>query len=496
MNVVPPQVSARPRPAAALLRMTYPRILLLVFFVSLPFANPVVHGDGVGYYAYARAPLIQRDLHFEADWKRANLNFSLSRTRSDGEVDPGQYTPTGHIANPFAVGPAILWSPFLLVTHAGVLIVDALGGKVPADGFSAPYLVAMALGTAVWGFLGLWFSFLMARKFTSEKWAFLATLGIWFATALPVYMYFNPSWSHAHSVFAVALFLWYWDRTRTSRTFPQWIALGLIGGLMLDVYFPNGVFFLLPLLDAIRSYVRGLRPLAATVLLRELACNSVFLAAITLSFLPTLITRRIVFGGILRFGTYSAIAWQWDAPFWRQVLFSSDHGLLSWTPVLSIAVVGLAFGLFARPLRGLSSSLLLVSLAFYYLFSSDPYWDGMSSFGNRFFLSLTPIFIFGLALLFHRLHLQLQSSTRLFPAASAFLFLLVLWNAGLIYQWGTHLIPARGPVSFREIAHNQFLLVPRQLRSQLHAYFFRRSDLMRQIEQRDIDQLNGATPSN
>ena len=495
MNVVAPRVSARPR-SAALFHITYPRILLLVFCVSLPFVNPVVHGDGVGYYAYARAPLIQHNLHFEADWKRANLNFSLSRTRSDGEVDPGQYTSTGHIANPFAVGPAILWSPFLLVTHTGVLFVDALGGKVPADGFSAPYRVAMALGTAVWGFLGLWLSFLMARKFTSERWAFLATLGIWFATALPVYMYFNPSWSHAHSVFAVALFLWYWDRTRASRTFPQWITLGLIGGLMLDVYFPNGVFLLLPLLDALRSYLRGLRPLAAAVLLRELACNVGFLAAVTLSFLPTLITRRIVFGGVLRFGTYSAIAWRWDAPYWQKILFSSDHGLLSWTPLVSIAVVGLAFGLFTRPLRGLSSSLLLVSLAFYYLFSSDPYWDGMSSFGNRFFLSLTPIFIFGLALLFHRLHLQLQSSTRLFPAASAFLLLFVLWNAGLIYQWGTHLIPARGPVSFREVAHNQFLLVPRQLSSQLRAYFFRRSDLMRQIEQRDIDQLNGEAPSN
>ena len=36
---------------------------------------------------------------------------------------------------------------------------------------------------------------------------------------LPVYMYFNPSWSHAHSAFIVALFVWYWDRTRTTRTF-------------------------------------------------------------------------------------------------------------------------------------------------------------------------------------------------------------------------------------------------------------------------------------
>ena len=40
--------------------------------------------------------------------------------------------------------------------------------------------------------------------------------------------------------------------------------------------------------------------------------------------------------------------------------------------------------------------------AFYYLIACYPYWHGLSSFGNRFFISLTTIFIFGLALLFER----------------------------------------------------------------------------------------------
>ncbi len=44
-------------------------------------------------------------------------------------------------------------------------------------------------------------------------------------------MYFNHAWSHAQSAFVVAPFLWYWDRTRGSRTFVQWILLGAIGGL-------------------------------------------------------------------------------------------------------------------------------------------------------------------------------------------------------------------------------------------------------------------------
>jgi len=65
----------------------------------------------------------------------------------------------------------------------------------------------------------------------------------------------------------------------------------------------------------------------------------------------------------------------------------------------------------------------------------------------------------------------------------------VLWNAGLIFQWGAHLIPARGPVSFSEVADNQVFVVPRQLSADLRRYTFKRKGLMQQIEQRDIQQL-------
>ena len=35
-------------------------ILLLLFLPTLPLLNPWVRGDGVGYYAYARAPISER----------------------------------------------------------------------------------------------------------------------------------------------------------------------------------------------------------------------------------------------------------------------------------------------------------------------------------------------------------------------------------------------------------------------------------------------------
>src|ERR1700730_3134836 len=146
----------------------YIKILFVGFLLTLPIVTPTVHGDGVGYYAYARAILIQRNLRFEEDWRHANRFFSAARIQSDNQLRPELYTPTGHVDNHFTVGPAILWAPFLIFAHLTVLLLNAAGGHISADGFSPPYVMVMALGTAFYGFLGLLLSFLLAKKYVRD----------------------------------------------------------------------------------------------------------------------------------------------------------------------------------------------------------------------------------------------------------------------------------------------------------------------------------------
>jgi hypothetical protein len=117
----PPAPVDRPhrytRPAPVDRSGRYAGILVILFLCTLPLVNPIVHGDGVGYYAYVRAPLIQHNLRFEEDWRHANLNFSQSRTMPNGELLPSQYTETGYVSNQFTVGPALLWAPFLCTLY-------------------------------------------------------------------------------------------------------------------------------------------------------------------------------------------------------------------------------------------------------------------------------------------------------------------------------------------------------------------------------------------
>ena len=470
------------------------RWLLLFFLCSLPFLNPWVRGDGVGYYAFARALLIEHSLDFTKDYQHANESFRGPRLDESNQPRADFRTSTGHLENHFSVGPAILWAPFLLVTHLGVLLARALGSPFAADGFSAPYRVTMALATAFYGLLGLVLAFRLARQYVEERWALLATLSIWWASSLPVYMYFNPSWSHAHSSFAVALFLWYWHETRSSRTLSQWLMLALITGLMLNVYYANVMLLAVLATEAARQYLAALRPDASHAGASEiprvsqlLARHILFSAVVLVCLLPTIITRYVIYGSPFESGYIPLRQWNWFSPYFFSVLFSSNHGLFSWTPILLLAIAGLFLFCGRQPLIGVP--LLAGFFAFYLFIACYPDWAGISSYGNRFFISLSSFFILGLAVFFDRAAQLFRSRRAALAAAIALLAVSSLWNVGLIFQWGSHLIAARGPVSFSEVVHNQFFVVPRRLSADLNSYVFRRKAMMKQIEERDVEQL-------
>jgi len=461
------------------------KCLIVLFLLSLPLVNPWVRGDGVGYYAYVHSLLIDHDLHFENEWQAGNPSFRQARVDEQGQVRADQFSPTGYVKNHFSVGPSILWFPFLAAVHGAVLAVDAMGAHVAADGYSRPYLVAMALATAAYGFVGLLLSFDLARRYFAERWAFLATLGIWLTSSLPVYMYFNPSWSHAHSAFAVALFLWYWHRTRGRRTLSQWFVLALMAGLMMNVYYPNAILLLVPGIETLTEFGRALQQKSRKQdVLTSLSKPAFFLLVTGISLLPTFITRRIIYGSWFESDYPAMRSWFWASPKLLPVLFSTDHGMLIWTPILIPSIVGLVLLCRCDKLFGIS--LVLSFLGYYYFIASYPDWDGLSSFGNRFFVPLTILFILGLSAMLDFLGGLWRQQGRAFAAASCLLGLLVLWNAGLIFQWGTQMIPARGEIPWREVVHNQFAEVPFRVTGGLEGYFERRKSMMQEIEKQDL----------
>lgn len=453
------------------------RILVVLFVLSLPLLNPYVRGDGNGYYAYVRSAVIDHDLQFENEYRRGDPDFlGVVFRYSDGHLRDHMRMPTGYVRNQWSVGSSLLWAPFFLEAHAAVLALGELGLRGAADGYTLPYRAACAFGTALYAFLGLLLAHRTARYFVTESAALWATLAIWAASSFPVYMYFLPFHVHALAAFAVSAFFWYGLKTRPAaggeRTFGRWFRWGLLGGLMVLVYSVNVLILLFAVFEWIREQ-RGQRRFTGA-----LGRGALFAVGGLLVLSPHFALKWVLHGSPFRTGLLTSVFW--DAPRLVAVAFSSEHGFFLWTPVLVPAFLGLVL-LFRRD-RFLAASLALTLLAFYYFIASYEVWHGASAFGSRFFVSFTSVFIFGLGVTIEAVLERLRTFSAPIRTAAVVLplLLLALWNVGLVFQWGTGLVPREGPVDFRVVARNQIAAVPSRIVSVALRYLRDRDAVVRE----------------
>jgi hypothetical protein len=259
---------------------------------------------------------------------------------------------------------------------------------------------------------------------------------------------------------------------------------------MMDVYYVCAVLLIVPLAELLARCWKDIRSRQLESVRLLFPQNVLFAVAAFVAFLPTLIMKKIIYGSYLEFG-YGP-HWDFTSPAFLKVCFSSEHGLFSWTPVALLAVIGLV--LLNKHDRAMSAYCVLAFAFYLYAIGCYEDWAGISSFGNRFFVSLTPLFILGLAAFFEWLAEGLQAR-QAETLAAALSTALIIWNLGLVFQWGTHLIPARGPISWRDAAYNQVAVVPVQAARTLEAYLTGRKQMMGRIEQQDLERLKSAPPA-
>ena len=122
-----------------------------------------------------------------------------------------------------------------------------------ADGFSHPYVAAVAYGSAFYGFRR---DPPVDRRGApaSRARASLAGIVVWLGTPLLFYMYVSPPYSHACSAFAVALFVTIWLHVRERWSVGGAIALGLSGALMAMVREQDVFLALGPAVDFVATH--------------------------------------------------------------------------------------------------------------------------------------------------------------------------------------------------------------------------------------------------
>jgi hypothetical protein len=135
-------------------------------------------------------------------------------------------------------------------------------------------------------------------------------------------------------------------------------------------------------------------------------------------------------------------------PLLLDSLFSSRHGLLFWTPVFTIGLLGLL----GRARRRVDAAGALTALALMAVLNASlrPWWGG--GFGNARFLPALPLAALGLAAALDQARaVAVRQPLRIAAAAGA---LLVGWNLLLMTQYRAERIPRDDTVSFPAVAEN------------------------------------------
>ena len=316
--------------------------------------KPVVDGDGVGYFSYLHAVVVDHNLDFANEYAAARAGGA-----SVYPVYLETRTPTGLLANFYPVGSALLALPFYLIA----LAVHPDGQHV----FGPPFTWAFALASLFYGLLALAICFRLTRSPVAV--AAAAT-----TTPFAFYMLYSPSYSHTFSAFAVSLFVWAWLSGRGP------VALGLLVGLMALVRPQDGLLGAIALLEARRWGWRTLLlvPAAAVV------------------FLPQVAVDYVVWGGPLPHGPPEGF--DIIPGHYPNVLFSTFNGLFTWHPAWLLAAVGFLF-VRNRKLQVAAAYALLVETL---INGAVGDWAGGFAFGGRRFLDLLPFFAIGIAALAER----------------------------------------------------------------------------------------------
>ena len=453
-------------------------VLCLAFLLTLPLVTTRLYAsDEIEHFAWLRSIVFDRDVDFDNEY-RYFVDAGIARDPGFYETFLQRVNETGKRINYAPVGAAIVWAPFYAIGH-----VVALASGAPADGFSQPYIAAIAYGSAFSGFAAILLSAAITRRVLGHGGHALATgLIVAFGTPLVFYVYVAPGFGHAASAFCVALFVWCWLRARDRWTPRDALWLGLSGGLMATIREQDVLLVLGPGLDflfyAARA-IRGSTVPASRVLTAAVTGIIAFLVGVS----PQLAAYKALNGHVGQ-TTTAANKMTWTSPHGLSVLFNPDHGLFAWTPLAVLALAGLLWlalsprsggetGSRQTGARSFAALALLMVAAQAYTSGVVESWTVAGSFGQRRFIALTPLLVVGIAALWFAV--KTTMARRLVAAALA---LCVWWNVGLMAQFGLHRMD-RQKLTLAENARVTFVELPLELPGIAWRYLTDRSSFYR-----------------
>lgn len=275
-------------------------------------------------------------------------------------------------------GVAVAMLPFFFIGH---LFAVLLG--VPADGFSVPYQLSVAMGGLLYTLLGLLMLRNILLRFFSETIAaitiILVGLGTnYFAlTGIDGALRFNIEFSFVATVF------WSVIKWHENNKLHNSIIAAFLSGILILMNPLNAVFLLLPILWGIApAEFLGMKIIS--IKRRPVHLLIFFLILFLVAAIQSVYWR--VATGDYFYINHGTGGYDFNDPFFNEVIFGFRKGWLLYTPIMAFAIIG--FIQLWRKNKVLFVPVLAIFLVFSYVLCSwNEWWQGRS-FGNYNFIPL------------------------------------------------------------------------------------------------------------
>ncbi|MEI7898373.1 MAG: hypothetical protein WCJ26_15150 [bacterium] len=335
---------------------------------SVKFNDPnELWSDRAGYYIYLPATFFY---HFDARKMPADLDV---QTGGGFSID----TLHNKIDTKYTYGVALLASPFFVA--AG--IVSRVAGYHSEYGFSMIYMRMMALAAVVYLLLGLWFLKKFLDCYFQPLISYFVITLIFLGTNLFYYSLIDGMMSHVYSFFLFSLILYILKIYRESKSMRLFILLSIIFSLVVLIRPTNIILGLLFFaLDA-----AGFTEMQCRLKkLLEPAHILSFAAILSIVFLPQLVYWKYLSGNWLHFSYRDEGFTNLLHPEAAGVLFSPLNGLLAYTPMALIMLLGTAGMIFRKKTNGWPIAVVFILVTL--ICASWKMWYFGCSFGQRSYI--------------------------------------------------------------------------------------------------------------
>lgn len=343
-------------------------ILMLAGRLWKPSQRPISWDVG-GYYLYLPAQFIYHDLGMNDYAKFDSLRIKYEVSSTFYQI---YKTPRDKFIVKYTMGNSLFYMPFFFIGH-----VIAKTGGYPADGFSAPYQMAVMWGSFIYGFLALYFARKILLHFFKDGVAAFTLFAMVMGTNLFFTLSLDNLLSHSNLFFLYTVLIWSTIRFHQEPSFKKAAVMGLFGGLIILVRPTDIVSWLIPLFWGIGSFGDLFRKVKA-----QFKYFLVFFIVAIIVFSPQMLYWKMYAGSWL-YNSYNNPGEGLDlwGPHTFKFLFSYRKGWLIYTPLMIFSFLGILISIKDR--SKIFLSVFLFACVNLWLVSSWTCWWYAGSFSSR-----------------------------------------------------------------------------------------------------------------